>query len=45
MLVDPREPVRLHLDLCTDEQQRHVDRLVALGASRVEDWPYPEDPE
>jgi len=41
----PREPVRLHLDLYTGEQARHVDRLVELGASRVEDWPYPEDPD
>ena len=39
----PREPVRLHLDLYTDEQQRQVDRLVGLGASVVEDWTYPED--
>jgi catechol 2,3-dioxygenase-like lactoylglutathione lyase family enzyme len=39
----PREPVRLHLDLYTDEQARHVERLVGLGASRVEDWPYPAD--
>ena len=41
----PREPVRVHLDLYTDEQDHHVERLVALGASRVEDWPYPEDPD
>jgi catechol 2,3-dioxygenase-like lactoylglutathione lyase family enzyme len=38
----PKEPVRVHLDLYTDEQQRHVDRLVALGATRVDDWPYPD---
>lgn len=37
------EPVRVHLDLYTDEQHRHVDRLVDLGATRVEDWPYPAD--
>jgi catechol 2,3-dioxygenase-like lactoylglutathione lyase family enzyme len=36
-------PVRVHLDLYTSEQARHVERLVALGASRVEDWPYPPD--
>lgn len=41
----PREPVRLHLDLYTGEQQRHVERLVSLGASRVDDWPYPVDPD
>jgi catechol 2,3-dioxygenase-like lactoylglutathione lyase family enzyme len=39
----PREPVRLHLDLYTDEQERHVERLVRLGATRVEDWSYPPD--
>jgi catechol 2,3-dioxygenase-like lactoylglutathione lyase family enzyme len=37
------EPVRLHLDLYTGEQQRHVERLVALGATRVEEWSYPPD--
>ncbi len=38
----PKEPVRVHLDLYTDEQARHVERLVGLGAKRVENWPYPE---
>ena len=36
-------PVRVHLDLYTSEQERHVQRLVDLGATRVEDWPYPPD--
>jgi catechol 2,3-dioxygenase-like lactoylglutathione lyase family enzyme len=39
----PKEPVRLHLDLYTNHQTRHVERLVELGATRVENWPYPED--
>jgi catechol 2,3-dioxygenase-like lactoylglutathione lyase family enzyme len=39
----PQEPVRVHLDLYTDEQERHVRRLVDLGATRVGDWPYPPD--
>jgi catechol 2,3-dioxygenase-like lactoylglutathione lyase family enzyme len=39
----PREPGRLHLDLYTDEQSRHVERLIGLGATRASDWPYPED--
>jgi catechol 2,3-dioxygenase-like lactoylglutathione lyase family enzyme len=39
----PREPVRVHLDLYTSEQDRHVQRLVALGATRVDDWTYPDD--
>ena len=41
----PREPVRVHLDLYTSEQARHVDRLVKLGATRVDEWPYPEGPD
>ena len=41
--VPPREPVRLHLDLYTSDQARHVQRLVGLGATRVDDWPYPDD--
>jgi len=36
------EPARVHLDLYTGEQDRHVERLVKLGATRVEDWPYPD---
>jgi catechol 2,3-dioxygenase-like lactoylglutathione lyase family enzyme len=39
----PTEPVRLHFDLYTSEQQRHVARLVGLGASEVADWRYPPD--
>ena len=41
--TEPLEPVRVHLDLYTDEQERHVQRLVDLGATRVDDWPYPDD--
>ncbi|HEV2929004.1 MAG TPA: VOC family protein [Propionibacteriaceae bacterium] len=40
-----RQPVRVHLDLYTSEQDRHVRRLVALGASEVTGWPYPPDPD
>jgi glyoxalase superfamily protein len=25
------------------EQARHVERLTALGATRVSEWPYPDD--
>jgi catechol 2,3-dioxygenase-like lactoylglutathione lyase family enzyme len=39
----PEQPVRVHLDLYTCEQARHVERLARLGATRVDDWPYPED--
>jgi catechol 2,3-dioxygenase-like lactoylglutathione lyase family enzyme len=41
----PRESVRVHLDLYTSEQDRHVERLVGLGATRVADWPYPDAPD
>jgi predicted enzyme related to lactoylglutathione lyase len=33
----------LHLDLYTEDQAGEVERLVELGARRVEDWPYPEE--
>jgi catechol 2,3-dioxygenase-like lactoylglutathione lyase family enzyme len=39
----PRQPVRVHLDLYTLDQAEQVERCVALGASRVEDWPYPPE--
>jgi catechol 2,3-dioxygenase-like lactoylglutathione lyase family enzyme len=44
-LTDSRskEPVRVHLDLYSSEQARHVERLAGLGATRVDDWPYPKD--
>jgi catechol 2,3-dioxygenase-like lactoylglutathione lyase family enzyme len=38
-----REPVRLHLDLYTDSQAEQVGRLVELGATQVDDWPYPDN--
>jgi len=37
------QPARVHLDLYTRQQELHVERLVALGAERVADWPYPAD--
>jgi catechol 2,3-dioxygenase-like lactoylglutathione lyase family enzyme len=44
--IAPDESDRTHLDLYTDsreEQLAEVERLISLGASRVEDWPYPDD--
>jgi catechol 2,3-dioxygenase-like lactoylglutathione lyase family enzyme len=38
----PEEPVRVHRDLYTSEQARQVGRLVGLGATRVDRWPYPD---
>jgi catechol 2,3-dioxygenase-like lactoylglutathione lyase family enzyme len=37
----PRQPVRVHLDLYTSEQDRQVRRLVELGATAVTEWTYP----
>lgn len=40
-----QEHPRVHLDLYADDQAAEVDRLVSLGARRV-DWDlYPEDPD
>lgn len=36
-------PARIHIDLYTADQAGQVERLVALGASRAEGWPYPDD--
>ncbi|MFI6983457.1 VOC family protein [Embleya sp. NPDC050154] len=38
------EPVRVHLDLYTDDQAGEVERLIGLGAGRPE-WDYPDDPD
>jgi hypothetical protein len=40
----PDEAVRVHLDLCTTEQERQIERLVGLGATRVDDWDHPAQP-
>lgn len=34
---------RHHLDLFDDDQTAEVQRLVTLGATRVDDWEYEED--
>ena len=39
----PERPAQVHVDLYTNEQARHVRRLVALGATQAGDWPYPDD--
>ncbi|WP_321170714.1 VOC family protein [Embleya scabrispora] len=38
------EPPRVHLDLYTDDQEGEVERLLALGATRLP-WDYPKDPD
>ena len=35
--------MRVHVDLYTDQQQAHVERLGRLGATRVDDRPDPDD--
>ena len=40
---DVTQPARVHVDLYTRQQDLHIERLVGLGAERVEDWPYPPD--
>lgn len=35
----------IHLDLYADDQTAEVERLLGLGARRVEDWPYPDPDE
>lgn len=39
-LVDSEKARRHHLDLYTSDQEAEVERLLALGATRVE-WDYP----
>jgi catechol 2,3-dioxygenase-like lactoylglutathione lyase family enzyme len=38
----PAQVPHLHLDLYARDQAAEVERLVILGARRVEGWPYPE---
>jgi catechol 2,3-dioxygenase-like lactoylglutathione lyase family enzyme len=39
----PADPAPVHLDLYTSQRDEHIDRLVALGATRVDAWPYPDE--
>lgn len=39
----PSEAAPVHIDLYTSKRDEHVDRLVKLGATRVEDWDYPPE--
>ena len=41
-LVTSDAPKRHHLDLYSDDQTAEVDRMLGLGATRV-DWDYPDD--
>jgi catechol 2,3-dioxygenase-like lactoylglutathione lyase family enzyme len=33
----------IHLDLYAQDQAAEVERLLGLGARRVQDWPYPDE--
>lgn len=39
----PSEPAPVHIDLYTSKRDEHIDRILALGATRVDDWPYPDE--
>jgi predicted enzyme related to lactoylglutathione lyase len=39
----PADPAPVHIDLYTRERDHHIDRLVKLGATVVDDWDYPDE--
>jgi predicted enzyme related to lactoylglutathione lyase len=39
----PSDPAPVHIDLYTSKRDEHIDRILALGATRVDDWSYPEE--
>jgi catechol 2,3-dioxygenase-like lactoylglutathione lyase family enzyme len=39
----PRSPAQVHMDLFTGDRAGQVERLIGLGATRAEDWVYPDD--
>ena len=42
MLIKSAKPHRHHLDFTVDDVEAEIERLVALGATRVPDWDYEE---
>jgi hypothetical protein len=42
--IPVQEKPRVHLDLYTRTAEQEIDRLLSLGASRVE-WDYPPNPD
>ncbi|MEU4195389.1 VOC family protein [Kribbella sp. NPDC026611] len=38
----PAEPTPVHIDLYTSDRDKHIARLLELGAMRADDWEYPE---
>jgi hypothetical protein len=39
----PSTPAPVHLDLYTSDQDGQIERLLQLGGTRAENWPYPEE--
>lgn len=42
-LTTSDEPKRHHIDLVTDNQKTEVERLLKLGATKMENWKYDND--
>ncbi|MER7243250.1 VOC family protein [Kribbella sp. NPDC000426] len=40
---DRHGPRPVHLDLYTSDRDGHIERLLKLGATRPDNWPYPEE--
>jgi catechol 2,3-dioxygenase-like lactoylglutathione lyase family enzyme len=38
----PSTPAPVHIDLYTAQRDAHIQRLLGLGATRAEPWPYPD---
>ncbi|MFB6726485.1 VOC family protein [Kribbella sp. NPDC056345] len=36
------QPTPVHLDLYTSDPDHHVERLLGLGATKPDEWPYPD---
>jgi predicted enzyme related to lactoylglutathione lyase len=39
----PSDPAPVHIDLYTSKRDEHIDRILALGATRADDWNYPDE--
>ncbi|GAA1594847.1 VOC family protein [Kribbella hippodromi] len=39
----PPTPTPVHLDLYTSNRDAHIERLLQLGATRPQHWPYPPE--
>lgn len=42
-VTSSEEPKRHHIDLITDNQNKEVERLLSIGASKVQGWNYEQD--